>query len=135
MTTYEVTYERDARGWWVATIPSVPGCHTQGRTLSGTRRRLREALGLWVDDAESAALVDDIRLPALVRISLERTHAARARVERDRHLARSVTREAARLLTADFGLSVRDAAELLGLSHQRIHQLTTAEEPAPSEAR
>ena len=32
--------------------------------------------------------------------------------------------DAVRVLTQDFGLSVRDAAELLRVSHQRVHQLT-----------
>src|SRR5687767_2512437 len=46
--SYRVTYERDPAGWWVAAVREVPGCHTQGRTLAQARRRIREALGLFV---------------------------------------------------------------------------------------
>ena len=58
MNTYHVPYERDDTGWWVASIREVPGCHSQGPTIDEVRRRVREALGLFVDDAESATLVD-----------------------------------------------------------------------------
>src|SRR5436309_356773 len=63
---YRVIFERDESGAWIARVPSVRGCHTHGRTLEQARRRLREALGLWVDDADTAELVEDIRLPARV---------------------------------------------------------------------
>jgi hypothetical protein len=49
--SYRVAYERDVSGWWVATVRGVRGCHTQGRTVDEARRRIREALGLFVDDA------------------------------------------------------------------------------------
>ena len=74
--------------------------------------------------AGAAQLDDDVRLPATVRRSLDRTRSARDRVERDQRVASDATRRTARLLTDDLGLSVRDAAELVGLSHQRIQQLT-----------
>ncbi len=37
--------------------------------------------------------------------------------------ASAATREAARALVRDGSLSVRDAADMLGLSHQRVQQL------------
>jgi predicted RNase H-like HicB family nuclease len=42
-------FERDATGWWVASVPSVAGCHTQGRTLAQARERLKEALAVSVE--------------------------------------------------------------------------------------
>jgi predicted RNase H-like HicB family nuclease len=53
--SYRVAYERDESGWWVATVRGVRGCHTQGRTVDEARRRIREALGLFVDDARRAS--------------------------------------------------------------------------------
>jgi len=52
--SYRVAYERDESGWWVATVRGVRGCHTQGRTVDEARRRIREALELFVDDARKA---------------------------------------------------------------------------------
>jgi predicted RNase H-like HicB family nuclease len=54
-----VAYERDDSGWWVASIREVRGCHSQGRTIDEARRRVREALELFVDNARSAELVDE----------------------------------------------------------------------------
>lgn len=45
---YTVVIEQDEEGWLVATVPSLPGCHTQGRTLEEVRERVREAIGAYV---------------------------------------------------------------------------------------
>jgi predicted RNase H-like HicB family nuclease len=124
--TYRVIYRRDESGWWVATVPAVRGCHTQGRTIRQARERIREALALFVTGAERAELGEEIRLPARVRSLLERQRAARERAEAEQDRAQAATREAVRRLTRDVGLSVRDAGELLGLSHQRVQQLRRA---------
>lgn len=128
----KVVYERDEEGWWVAEIPEVPGCHTQGRTIAQARERIREALAVALDrrDATRAAreaeLVDDVRLPAGMVKKVAQSREARARVAEVEERAHRATREAAVALTARLGLSCRDAAELLGLSHQRVQQLTRA---------
>ena len=64
MSVYHVAYERDESGWWVASVREVRGCHTQGRTVDEARRRIRKAMNLFVDDARSAKLVDNVNLPA-----------------------------------------------------------------------
>jgi predicted RNase H-like HicB family nuclease len=121
--SYRVTYERDEDGRWVASVASVPGCHTQGKTLRQARERIREALGLFVRGAASARLVDDVRLPASVLRLIDEQRLARHRAEHERKRAQAAARQTARRLTRSLRLSVRDAAELLGLSHQRIQQL------------
>jgi predicted RNase H-like HicB family nuclease len=66
--SYRVAYERDESGWWVATVRGVRGCHTQGRTVDEARRRIREALELFVDNARRAPIVDDVKLPSATRL-------------------------------------------------------------------
>ncbi len=121
--SYRAVFERDESGAWLARVPGVRGCHTYGRTLDQARRRLREALALWVDDADAAELDEEVRLPADVRSSLRKYEAARRRVEQERAKAQTCTTEATGVLVGRFGLSFRDAGELLGLSHQRVQQL------------
>ena len=122
---YRVVYELDESGHWIATVPAVKGCHSYGRSIREARERIREALGLFVKDAGRARLVDDFRisLPAGVRTLLVRQRSARARADREQRRARAVVSRAVAVLTKDLGLSVRDAGELMGLSHQRVQQL------------
>jgi predicted RNase H-like HicB family nuclease len=119
---YTVVYDRDESGAWNAHVPEVPGCHTYGRSLRQARKRIREALGLWVDDADQAELVPDVRLPRRAQTAVRRARSARARVVRDQREAAEAAERAVRCL-ASIGLSVRDAGEVLGISHQRAQQL------------
>jgi predicted RNase H-like HicB family nuclease len=123
MKRYTVRYERDEAGWWVASVKGVRGCHTQGRTLDEARRRVREALGLVVANADAAELVDDVRLPREVRRTLAEFRTARSRAEREQQKARAAARAAVRELRRRLKLGVRDAGTLLGLSHQRVQQI------------
>ncbi len=59
--TATVIYERDEAGWWVADIARVPGCHTQGGTIEQARERIRDALGLYADDSDTAQFQDVMR--------------------------------------------------------------------------
>jgi predicted RNase H-like HicB family nuclease len=122
---YSIIIERDETGTWIAHVRNVPGCHTYGRTLNQVRRRIREALSLWIEDAQVAELAEEIRLPSEARQAIRRSSAARRRAERGREEAQSTTAAAANVLVERLGLGVRDAGELLGLSHQRVQQLVS----------
>ena len=41
--------ERDAEGFFVAMVPSLPGCHTQARSLDQLMERVREAIELYLE--------------------------------------------------------------------------------------
>jgi len=120
---YRAVFERDESGAWIARVPSVRGCHTYGRTLDQARRRLREALALWVDKPDTAEIVEDVRLPPNVKAAVRASRADRRRAEEQRVEASASTARAARVLVDDLGVGFRDAAELLGVSHQRVQQL------------
>jgi len=120
---YTVKYERDDSGWWYVSVPKIKGCHTQGRTVSEGRRRIREALELWVDNADTCELVDDIVLPATFKtlsVRLTKQREAHRKTEKAKRLT---TVRLARWLKEDQGLSVRDAGELMGLSHQAVQKV------------
>jgi predicted RNase H-like HicB family nuclease len=121
--TYRVVFERDESGAWIVRVPGMRGCHTYGRSLQQARTRIREALELWVDDAAAAEFEEEIRLPARALRAVERSRQARRDAESGRAKATAATVDAARTLVEDLGLGLRDAADLLGLSHQRVQQL------------
>lgn len=122
--SYRVVYERDESGWWVASVRGVRGCHTQGRTVDEARRRIREALELFVDDARTAPIVDDVKLPSTAARAIRTYATLRKKAdEEDQRAARAARRAVRVLRTGKLKMSARDAARLLGLSHQRVHQL------------
>ena len=41
---FTVLIERDEDGYYVATVPSLRGCHTQAKTLDTLMKRIREAI-------------------------------------------------------------------------------------------
>lgn len=47
--SYSVFYEQDSEGGFVAFVPSLPGCHTQGETLEETERNVKEAVALYLE--------------------------------------------------------------------------------------
>lgn len=122
-TRYRLVLERDESGAWIARVPDIPGCHTYGRTIAQARRRIREALSLWVEGAGDVTFDEEIHLPQQARSVLRRSRALRDRVRRDRAEAHAATAHAASVLVEELDLGMRDAAELLGLSHQRVQQL------------
>jgi predicted RNase H-like HicB family nuclease len=124
MSTYKVVYDRDESGTWIADVPSVPGCHSYGRTIEQARERVREALELWVRDAGTAYLVDEVRLPSRLRATVKRARVARKKAEQEQERSQRIAARAATELTRDWHVSLRDAGEVLGLSRQRIQQLT-----------
>jgi predicted RNase H-like HicB family nuclease len=128
MAKYVVTYERDEAGWWIAEVQGVAGVNSDGRTVADARRRVREALALAVGDtaAQVAELVDDVKLPGAVRKVVARATAARSKLHAIQAEAQESTATAVRELRKRLGLSIRDIADLLGISHQRVQQLARA---------
>lgn len=46
---FVVLIEQDAEGWYVATVPSLQGCHTQGRTIPQVLERVKEAIQVCLE--------------------------------------------------------------------------------------
>ena len=123
--TYTAIYERDAvNDAWNVRIEGIDGCQTYGRSLRQAQSRIREALALWLDREPETLVIRD-HLPKKFAAVAESVARARGDADRAGVRAQEKTLRAARALT-DLGLSRRDAAELLGLSHQRIQQLLEA---------
>jgi predicted RNase H-like HicB family nuclease len=46
---FDVVIERDEEGYYVASVPQLPGCHTQARSLDDVTERIREVVELCLD--------------------------------------------------------------------------------------
>ena len=46
---FDVVIERDADGYYVASVPALRGCHTQARSLDDLMQRVKEAIELCLE--------------------------------------------------------------------------------------
>ena len=120
---YRAVYARESDGRWIVKIPQVPGCHSYGRTIDQARERIREALGLFIDEADRVELADDVQLPADVKKLVRDAASLRHKVAAQERAMLAAQINAVKTLRNKLKLGHRDAGSVLGLSHQRIHQL------------
>ncbi len=45
----EVIIEKDETGFYVAEVPALPGCLSQGNTFEEAETNIREAIELWLE--------------------------------------------------------------------------------------
>lgn len=131
----KVRYTYDAADKaWLVNIPSVKNCHTFGRTLRQARARAREVYAMMMLDvpeaeafrrAKAVEFVEEFAGPKPALEAVRNALQARALLAEATKLADEKTREGVREASKVF--SLRDAADLFGLSHQRVQQL--AKEP------
>jgi predicted RNase H-like HicB family nuclease len=119
---YVAVCERDPESdTWLVHIKDIPECHTYRRTLRQAEARIREALALWLDrDPERLEITSEwphelVEIASYV--SQARSNAAACAQRAD-----AATAKAAKTLER-MGLSRRDTADVLGVSHQRVQQL------------
>ncbi len=61
---FKAIVEQDEDGVFVASVPAIPGCHTQGNTYEATLKNVREAIGVCLDEAkENEVYRDQITWP------------------------------------------------------------------------
>lgn len=46
---YTVIIEKDDDGYYVGSIPALPGCHTQAKSVDQLMERMEEAITLWLE--------------------------------------------------------------------------------------
>jgi hypothetical protein len=124
---YRVVVTRED-GHWLADVPELQGSHTFARNLPALDDVVREVIVLAADLPDSAMpeLILDYDYhtgdPELDSTTAEVRH-LRRQADELAATAAARTGQAAATLVAK-GLSVRDVAALLGISPQRVSQLT-----------
>jgi hypothetical protein len=121
--TYRANVTRGER-FWLVEVEGVGW--TQARHLREVEEMARDLVAVMTEvEPESFALEVTTSLPGAVQAHLDRAEALRQESARTQHEAAAEVRAAARELAAT-GLPLRDVAVLLGVSHQRAHQLVSS---------
>ena len=58
---FAVVVEKDEDGYYVASVPELPGCHTQAKTLDELTKRVVEAIEAYLE-AEGTAPREGVEL-------------------------------------------------------------------------
>lgn len=121
---YNVDCEWDETGWWVVTMRELDGAVTQSRRLDQVPGDVAEVIRLLTGEGPDAY---DLHVEARVAgpVGDEAARAAELRAASDRmsREAREATAQVVGELRSA-GLSMRDVGSLVGVSYQRVQQLS-----------
>jgi len=121
--TYSATAVRSG-DWWAITVAELKGVHSQARRLDQAEAMAREAISLFMDVSPDAFNVTVVPvLPAAMQADVDKARAVRGEAEELQREAATATARAARELVEGAKLTVREAGQILGVSHQRVAQL------------
>jgi predicted RNase H-like HicB family nuclease len=68
---FNVFIEQDEDGIYIAKVPEIEGCHTQGKTLKEAMERIREAIEVCLEaDKEE---INPMRFIGMQRITIEKS--------------------------------------------------------------
>ena len=65
---FNVIIEQDSGGTYVASVPALKGCHTQGRSLDQVMDRIREAIELCIEEQDGD--IENLNFVGIQKISL-----------------------------------------------------------------
>ena len=114
-----------AGAWWAVDGPEVPGVFTQVKRLEQIPEMVADAVATMLDldpaDVE-VQIAPTLLFAGHIEVVWEAKEAA-SQAAAAQARASELMRTAARLLREEDELPVRDVAELLGVTHQRVSQL------------
>ncbi len=129
MITFTVNAQRGQRRWILQCVEH-PGALSEVARLSEALAAIREAISFVADLPQDSFAVQVV--PVIDQRAREHMEAAvqlRAQASLAHERASDEIIQAAQSLV-DSGLSLRDIGTILGLSHQRVHQLLNSDSPA-----
>lgn len=131
---YTARAQREGK-WWAISVNGLPGALSQVRRLDQAEDMAREVIALVLDVSE-----DSFDVVVAPELSEEHRDALAELDQAKEQYAESMAALAERqqkvtlLLVREAGLTVRDAATVLGVSFQRVSQLTSDSEKKTTKA-
>ncbi|MDP2703967.1 MAG: type II toxin-antitoxin system HicB family antitoxin [bacterium] len=73
--TYTVFFEHAPEGGYIASVPTLPGCHTQGETFEEAKDNIKDAIVGYLEvlreDGDEIPVEQEEHVAATVNVSLE----------------------------------------------------------------
>ncbi len=66
---FTVLIEQDEEGWFIATVPDIPGCYTQGKTIPEVLDRVKEAIEVCLEGDKET--VEPLKFVGIQQIQIE----------------------------------------------------------------
>lgn len=111
-------------GWWEIDLPVI-GTRSAARKLRDVQHMAEEAAAVWLDvEPEALDVHVSVQLPEAVAREWELARQKAERARADEAEAAALSRSVVRTLQ-ESGYTQAEAAQMLGLSPQRIHQLVS----------
>jgi predicted RNase H-like HicB family nuclease/predicted DNA-binding protein YlxM (UPF0122 family) len=122
---YVAVYELDDNGSWFVHVPDLKGAHSHGRSLAQARKNIREAVALVLDmEPEEFFLFDRVQLAPDIERLVTSVKELRTEADEMQEFATWATEDVVKNLSfGEHPLSLRDIADVLGISFQRVHQI------------
>ncbi|MDP9021467.1 MAG: helix-turn-helix domain-containing protein [Actinomycetota bacterium] len=121
---FRVTRDDDDPRVWLAEWAEDDRVHTFARSLAELEDLARDALALWLHtDADDVQVELDVDLPKSLAREVTLLRRQRDELEAQQASVLDRQRSLAVRLVEDEGMTYRDAARFLGISHQRVAQL------------
>jgi predicted RNase H-like HicB family nuclease len=67
---FDVVLEKDSDGWFVASVPALQGCHTQGKTKKEAMQNIKEAILLCLEVSAQKRKKEPTRFISIEKISI-----------------------------------------------------------------
>ena len=121
---FRVTRDEEDPRVWLAEWVDDDRVHTFARSLAELEDLARDALALWLHvDADAVQVEFDVDLPSAVSRELAQFRRQRDELAVQQASVLDRQRSLAVRLVEGQGMTYRDAARFLGISHQRVAQL------------
>ena len=62
--------EQGEDGWYIATVPDIPGCYTQGKTIAELLERIKEAIEVCLEGDNE--IIEPMKFVGVQQITIER---------------------------------------------------------------
>lgn len=124
MNIYDVQIVREG-GWWSITVPSLDGIASHSKTLSKVEQISRELISTWLDVSENTFEINKvISTPKSVSQLISKSKMLEEELVNKQADILQLKKQAVSTLL-EMGLTTREAAEILNISHQRVSQLAS----------